>query len=320
VSGPHIPSHQTEILQASGFVLDGPQPLITWTPPQLAQHRLGLQPQPQPQHHQHQQQQQHHHQYEQQQQQQQQQQQSPHQQGQVNGGWLAENSPQPSQQLFWTILFNHQDLTATQCYVTLINAFFVHLDPGRTGYLSPESYAKFQEAQGHAPEHNICKYKNAIEPTANLIAVGTRQYRQSFANTDVERRLQADAALKKSFDAFSIQHGITQRLNAPPGQMPVLTPKGLKDITAIDVLTNPNQAWNDLNRALRVFQLPLWQQHGDIPRQAFPAVPEQRVLNYVQQISQQQTAMAIQSAQITFQANQAATMALPDAGWRWEWH
>jgi len=103
--------------------------------------------------------------------------------------------------------------------------------------------------------------------------------------------------------------------------MPVLTPKGLMDVTAIDVLTNPNKAWNDLNRALRVFQLPLWQQNGDIPRQAFPSVPEQRVLHYVQQISEQQRAMALQNAQLTFQANQAAVMAQPDAGgWRWEWH
>jgi hypothetical protein len=73
--------------------------------------------------------------------------QSPSQAPQVN------QSRSPSHA--WQPLFDGE--LPTQSFVDLMTAFFVHLDPRRTGTLTPEVYSSFLDAQGYETKHNVCK-------------------------------------------------------------------------------------------------------------------------------------------------------------------
>jgi hypothetical protein len=54
--------------------------------------------------------------------------------------------------------------------------------------------------------------------------------------------------------------------------MPLLTLRGFIDNTAMEVLTNPSQGWTYLNRALHYYQIPIWKEKYDIPREMIPLV------------------------------------------------
>jgi hypothetical protein len=54
--------------------------------------------------------------------------------------------------------------------------------------------------------------------------------------------------------------------------MPLLTLRGFIDSTAMEVLTNPSQGWTYLNRALHYYQIPIWREKYDIPREMIPMV------------------------------------------------
>jgi Ca2+-binding EF-hand superfamily protein len=41
----------------------------------------------------------------------------------------------------------------------LIKELFSHLDPQRTGYLSPEAVSEYIDACGAPPSHKVCMYK-----------------------------------------------------------------------------------------------------------------------------------------------------------------
>lgn len=55
----------------------------------------------------------------------------------------------------WGPLYN-PDSTPTPLFVSVIEQIFSRLDLSRTGYLTPEAYSAFQDAQGCAPNLNIC--------------------------------------------------------------------------------------------------------------------------------------------------------------------
>ena len=54
--------------------------------------------------------------------------------------------------------------------------------------------------------------------------------------------------------------------------MPLLTLRGFIDSTAMEVLANPSQGWTYLNRALHYYQILIWREKGDIPREMIPMV------------------------------------------------
>jgi len=57
----------------------------------------------------------------------------------------------------WQPLF-FQDATPSPAFKALMEAFFVHLDPYKTGTLSPEVYSGFLDVQGYNIAHNVCEY------------------------------------------------------------------------------------------------------------------------------------------------------------------
>jgi hypothetical protein len=59
------------------------------------------------------------------------------------------------------------------------------------------------------------------------------------------------------------------------GQKPMLSFRGWTDLTVCGVLLNPSAACGQLNRAMQAFQLPIWREWGDIPRDMLPLAPYQ---------------------------------------------
>jgi hypothetical protein len=56
----------------------------------------------------------------------------------------------------WEPLFA-ADSTPTPVFISLMSTIFSHLDPNRTGYISPETYSDFLDAQGYQWNANVCK-------------------------------------------------------------------------------------------------------------------------------------------------------------------
>jgi hypothetical protein len=94
------------------------------------------------------------------------QQQQQQQQRQHNG--YGQNQP-PISGGGWTPLYSY-DGTPTPIFMTMMQQLFACLDPQRTGYVGPEMYSSFLEAQGVPPQHNICRsiptllHKNELFP------------------------------------------------------------------------------------------------------------------------------------------------------------
>ncbi|KAJ7461183.1 hypothetical protein FB451DRAFT_1371420 [Mycena latifolia] len=152
------------------------------------------------------------------------------------------------------------DLSPTPIFTTLMRTLFTHLDPRRTGALTPEAYSHFLIDQGYVGQDNTWN--------ANLIA-GVGQTKEEVA----------DAALRRVFDLFSIEYSLSKRArppNAPVdaltrtlqafgtsigtnvvpppvsgGLMPLLTLPGFIEITTIEILSDPSAEWGKLSRALK---------------------------------------------------------------------
>lgn len=121
----------------------------------------------------------------------------------------------------------------------------------------------------------------------------------------------ADKSLKNAYDMFSIEHILQQRiqpahvdptgttsllqgmlgnlynpsmLRSPAlaeGPMPLLTRKGFLDITSIEVLADPSKEWGNLSRVIRKYNLPRYNDWGDMPRSVLPDHPDPRTLQKV---------------------------------------
>jgi hypothetical protein len=68
--------------------------------------------------------------------------------------------------------------------------------------------------------------------------------------------------------------------------MPLLTLRGFIDGTALDVLSNPEQGRTRLNRALHYYQIPIWREKGDVPREMIPLVTPPAIQARQNQIQQ----------------------------------
>jgi hypothetical protein len=183
----------------------------------------------------------------------------------------------------WQTFFNQSDWTPTQSFTSLAQAFFTHLDTNRTGYLTPEQYSAFLDSCGYPPTQNT--WRNALN--------SVHPYSTS------PREMEADAALKRAYDSFGIEHQIGQRSNSGMSYgntmgsvntpMPLITLNGFVKLTGYEVLFDPTKGHADLNRGMKNLGLPLGRERGEIPRWVLPEGAPQGILQRAQQVQRQAT-------------------------------
>ncbi|CAK5284796.1 unnamed protein product [Mycena citricolor] len=214
----------------------------------------------------------------------------------------------------WGPFFSPADLSHTRIYAELIMAIFEHLDTARSGYLPPEGYSRMIDDMQYPLHINIWK-KNLTQ--------------SSFLQS---REAAADAALRAAYDTFGLEY-ITQSrprakssgrfsglqsLASPATPMPLLTARGLGNVIAIELLSNPNDAFPRLARAVQAYGLYSKEPYaswGAMPRRVLPASPDPRMLARVQQAQMSAVQTATMNAQLTAQADLAAVNILSDSQW-----
>lgn len=55
----------------------------------------------------------------------------------------------------------------------------------------------------------------------------------------------------------------------------MLSHRGFTELALYSVLLNPSAAWGQFSRVMQAFQLPVWMEWGDIPRDMLPLGPYQ---------------------------------------------
>lgn len=223
--------------------------------------------------------------------------------------------------------FFYMDMRPTPTYTTLMNALFAYLDPARTGLLPPEAYSRLLDDMGYAVHENICACRRRLFCILILIASTGKS---NLNNTTAI----ADAALKRAFDLFAIEHVLQARPAPPapnfmqllqgagagPTPMPLLTPRGFADIGAIELLIDPALAWPRLARVVQLYGLYAqepYRRWGALSRDVLPAGPDARMVARLAAAQQAAAASAHQSvqaaamsAQIQASANRAAVNAI----------
>ncbi|KAH1304613.1 hypothetical protein KXX16_001157 [Aspergillus fumigatus] len=171
-------------------------------------------------------------------------------------------------------------------FTRLINELFSHLDPQRTGYLSPEAVAKYVDVCGAPPSHNIWKTSRAKNPQYGYdmadreLADHFTAYGVDFAlrqrtppttpvNYPVDPQSYLPAAQRSAMSPFMPAQS-TSANSLSGGQKPMRSFRGWTDLTVCSVLQNPSASCAQLNRAMQAFQLPVWTEWGDIPRDMLP--------------------------------------------------
>ncbi|KAJ7836285.1 hypothetical protein B0H14DRAFT_2794749 [Mycena olivaceomarginata] len=188
--------------------------------------------------------------------------------------------------------FFDTDLNPSPAYTALMSTIFGHLDSARTGFLPPEAYSRFADDMGYPTHENI--WKNA----------------GGAGNPST-----ADAVFKRVLDFCGIEH-ITQARTAPENlqliqalagmanlPMPLLTSRGLADLMALELLSDPPAAWPKFARAVQLYGL-----YNIEP--VVPAVADPRVLAKLAGLNAQVLGAANVGAQIQAAANLAAVNAI----------
>ncbi|RHZ52693.1 hypothetical protein CDV55_102385 [Aspergillus turcosus] len=173
----------------------------------------------------------------------------------------------------------------------LIEELFIHLDPQRTGYLSPEAISEYIDACGAPPSHNVWKTSRAknsqygYDMADRELADHFTAYGVDFAlrprtppPTPVNSPLDPLSYLPPAISAFMPAQSTSTSTPANSlsgGQKPMLSSRGWMDLTICSVLLNPSAACGQLNRAMQAFQLAVWREWGDIPRDMLPLAPYQ---------------------------------------------
>ncbi|GFF71729.1 hypothetical protein IFM62136_08157 [Aspergillus lentulus] len=176
-------------------------------------------------------------------------------------------------------------------FLRLIKELFSHLDPQRTGYLSPEAVSEYIDACGAPPSHNVWKTSREKNPQYGYdmadreLADHFTAYGVDFAlrrrtppstpvNSPLDPMSYLPAAQRAAMAAFMPAQS-TSANSLSGGQKPMLSFRGWTDLTVCGVLLNPSAACGQLNRAMQAFQLPIWREWGDIPRDMLPLAPYQ---------------------------------------------
>ncbi|KAJ7648413.1 hypothetical protein B0H17DRAFT_1103305, partial [Mycena rosella] len=158
----------------------------------------------------------------------------------------------------WSPFFD-EEMNPMPIFAGVMGALFAHRDRiGRTGLLTPEAYSRLLDDMSFPFEENPWK-SNLAPPSAE------------------PPEWSADASLKLLFDLFAIEHTSTcalRRLRGLPiPPMPLLTPRGLVDITAVDLLSDPAANWTRLARVVEPYRR--W---GPMPRWVLPELPDPRMV------------------------------------------
>jgi hypothetical protein len=142
----------------------------------------------------------------------------------------------------------------------------------------------------------------------------------------------ADAVFKRVLDFCGIEH-ITQARTAPANlqliqalagmanlPMPLLTSRGLADLMALELLSDPPAAWPKFARAVQLYGLyniEPYRRWGPMPRSVVPAVADPRVLAKLAGLNAQVLGAANVGAQIQAAANLAAVNAIGGTQYRY---
>ncbi|KAL4866102.1 hypothetical protein BDV12DRAFT_139842 [Aspergillus spectabilis] len=198
--------------------------------------------------------------------------------------------PRPQHQpTGWTPLFD-QGMKPTPSFVRLIEELFQHLDPQRTGLISPEAYTEYLDACGAPPNQNIWKASRTRTPEYGY-DIADRELADHFtayaADFALRPRTPPTTPVNSPLDPLSYlppdQRATMARFMPPPkastflsgGQKPMLTLQGWTHLTVLSVLLDPSSSWIQINRVIRTFRIPVWTEWGDIPRDMLPLSPHQ---------------------------------------------
>ena len=147
----------------------------------------------------------------------------------------------------------------------------------------------------------------------------TLQKRMQQPNNDVASMTSSFSNMMGSGMAQALTNQISSSIPSPSGgNMPMITLQGFIDITTVEVLHDPSKGWIDLNRALQAYNLPIWKEKGDIPRNMLPEYPPQSVLDRVKVITEKarrdaEEKLAAKHAELALsQAGQQAATDLTD--------
>ncbi|KAL4884450.1 hypothetical protein BJY04DRAFT_215416 [Aspergillus karnatakaensis] len=183
-----------------------------------------------------------------------------------------------------------QDMKPSPSFIRLIEELFQHLDPQRTGLISPEAYSDYLDACGAPPNHNIWRASCARNPNTGY-DMADRELTDHFtaysADFALRPRTPPSTPVKSPLDPLSYlpqaQRDAMSRFmpsqsaarSLSGGQKPMLTFRGWTDLTVLSVCLNPSAAWGQINRAIQTFRIPIWTEWGDIPRDMLPLAPYQ---------------------------------------------
>ncbi|KAI9734070.1 MAG: hypothetical protein M1818_007008 [Claussenomyces sp. TS43310] len=177
----------------------------------------------------------------------------------------------------------------------MLNIAFDRLDFSRIGFLSPEQYSSFLDAQGYSVNDDV--WKRSLRPTLTSRAeeLADFELRSIYENFSIDHKLQQRNV--EATDMNSLATSMSQMMSpgadklltqsdipVSGGYMPMLTRQGFIDITVVETLYNPSLGWQRLNRIARHYGI--WREMGDIPRTALPEGPPQELVDRVARIAE----------------------------------
>ncbi|KAL4980274.1 hypothetical protein BDW66DRAFT_72673 [Aspergillus desertorum] len=198
----------------------------------------------------------------------------------------------------WTPLLT-EDMKPSPSFTRMMEELFQHLDPQRTGFLSPEVYSQYIEACGAPPNHNIWKTSNTKSGTD----IADRKLTDHFTaySVDFTLRPRTPPSTPSPMNLYSrlssSQHAPLSRFmpqipSMSGGQKPMLSLRGFMELSLIAVLLSPSPAWGQLNRVIKAYRIPVWLEYGDLPRAMLPLGPYQPEVERVRVLLEGATANA----------------------------
>ncbi|KAL4909503.1 hypothetical protein BDW74DRAFT_82805 [Aspergillus multicolor] len=166
----------------------------------------------------------------------------------------------------WTPLLT-EDMKASPTFVRMLEEFFEHLDPQRTGFLSPEVYSQYLEACGAPANHNIWRYSH----TKSGIDIADRELTDHFTAYSIDFTLRPRTPTQRT----SLSRFMSQIPSISGGRKPMLSLRGFSELAVTSVLLNPSSAWSQLNRVVKAYRIPAWAEWGELPRDMLPLAPWQ---------------------------------------------
>ncbi|KAL6236666.1 hypothetical protein BDW75DRAFT_229317 [Aspergillus navahoensis] len=168
----------------------------------------------------------------------------------------------------WTPLLT-EEMKPSPSFTRMMEELFQHLDPQRTGLLSPEVYSQYIEACGAPANHNIYR-----ELTDHFTAYSVDFTLHPRTPPSTPSPLNPLSYLPPSQRA-TLSPFMPQIPSVSGGQKPMLSLRGFTELSHISVLLNPSPAWGQLSRVIKAYRIPVWLEWGDLPRDMLPLGPYQ---------------------------------------------